>query len=71
MSYHCTNKDEARVLRRLQRQAGVKNVVLGPFSNCRHKYKPGMVRSVRTAPGVETMRVYSGDGVRTLYVYTT
>ena len=61
-------KDLDRSLRWLERQPGVKKVVLGFTEACRHRYSPGHLRYQRDGDGGFHAKGYSGNGVVNVFV---
>lgn len=53
----------------LRKHENVSKVVVGPYSNCRHRYKPGTILVKGKVNNGLKVFGYDGSGVHTLYVY--
>ena len=54
---------------KLRKHANVKKVVIGPYNNCRHKFKPGKIHIKQETSNGFKVFAYDGSGIFTLYVY--
>ena len=54
---------------KLRRHPYVKKVVIGPYNNCRYKFKPGKIIIKQVTSNGFKVFAYDGSGIFTLYVY--
>lgn len=54
----------------LQTVPGVNRVIVGVSTLCRHSYKPGTLRYIRSEAGGIRLRGYNGRGVTEFFVIT-
>lgn len=66
--HQTVNRDFVRPLRRIENQPGVKKVLLGPFTNARHRFSPGTVRVVGAHGTAVKLKAYCGDGFQVVTV---
>lgn len=70
MSKHQTiHKELKHNFNKLKKHPDVKNVGLGRYDNCRHKYAPGTIRyQMDTTSGFKA-KGYDGSGTIDLFIY--
>ncbi len=70
MPRHQTIFKEVKVkIKLILKNSKIKKIVVGPYENCRHKYKPGTILvKGETANGFK-LSGYDGSGVMRFYLY--
>jgi hypothetical protein len=63
------HKEVKHKVKKLRKHQNVKKVVIGPFNNCRHRYKPGKILIKQETDNGFKVFAYDGSGIFTLYVY--
>ena len=70
MRHQTIHKELKNPIRNMRKMNGVKKIIVGPYSNCRHKYTPGTLSFKNNTNNGFKMFGYDGSGVMTFYVYT-
>jgi len=66
--HQSVDKELRQSIRWLESLAAVKKVVLCIVECARHRYKPGVLKYQRPAPGGCIIKAYGGNGVMDVYV---
>lgn len=70
MPKHQTLHKEVKInVNRLRAHKFIKRISIGPYENCRHKYRPGVLKFQRETSSGWKINGYDGSGIYTLYIY--